>query len=66
MIVVAAGESVDGIDFALVGGGVITGRVTDSDGRPLIEERLNLIPADSPKPGVTTAYTDDAQSLANR
>lgn len=47
MIVVAARESVDGIDFDLLGGGVITGRVTDSDGRPLIEERINLFPADS-------------------
>lgn len=62
MILVAAGESIDNIDFALVGGGVITGRVTDSDGRPLIEERITLIPADSPKPGVTSAYTDELRT----
>jgi hypothetical protein len=58
MIVVAAGESVDGIDFTLVGGGVITGKVTDSDGRPLIEERLYLIPVDSTTPGVTAPLPD--------
>lgn len=50
MIVVEPGESVDGMDFALVGGGVITGRVTDADGLPLIDERIYLIPADSPQP----------------
>lgn len=67
MVVVAASESVDGIDFTLVAGGVITGRVTDSDSRPLIEERLYVIPADSPAtveitaaPNVTRApQTDD-------
>src|SRR2546423_1653444 len=62
MILVAAGESIDSIDFALVGGGVITGRVTDLDGRPLIEERITLIQADSPKSGVTSAYTDELRT----
>lgn len=40
------GEDVDGIDFSLIKGGVITGRVTDADGRPLIEQRVQLIPID--------------------
>lgn len=62
MVLVAAGESIDSIDFALVGGGVITGRVTDSDGRPLIEERITLIPVDAPKPGVTSAGTDELRA----
>lgn len=51
MIVVAAGESVADVDFDLLGGGVITGRVTDSDGRSVIEERLSLIATDSTIPG---------------
>jgi hypothetical protein len=50
MIVLAPGESIGGMDFALLGGGVITGKVTDANGLPLIEERINLIPADSPQP----------------
>ena len=37
-----AGETVEGIDFKLTRGAVITGRVTDADGRPVIEERLEL------------------------
>lgn len=39
-------ESVEGIDFKLARGGVITGRITDADGKPVIEERLNLIAVD--------------------
>jgi 5-hydroxyisourate hydrolase-like protein (transthyretin family) len=42
MITLTEGEAVDGLDFALTRGGVITGRVTDSDGRPLIEQHVHL------------------------
>jgi len=40
------GEEVDGIDFSLAKGGVITGRVTDAEGRPLIEQRVSVIRLD--------------------
>ena len=40
---VASGEAVEGIDFALVRGGVITGRVTDADGRPIIAKYVKLM-----------------------
>src|SRR5262245_9003681 len=36
------GESHENVDFALVRGGVITGRVTDANGRPLIARVVNL------------------------
>lgn len=36
------GESRENVDFALVRGGVITGRVTDADGRPLIARAVSL------------------------
>jgi len=39
-------EAVEGIDFKLTRGGVITGRITDADGRPVIEERISLIAVD--------------------
>jgi len=45
-VVITEGEKVEGIDFELVRGGVITGRVTDADGHPIIEDRINLLPAD--------------------
>jgi protocatechuate 3,4-dioxygenase beta subunit len=40
----AAGESVEGIDFRLERGGVITGRVTDADGQPVIAESVSVVP----------------------
>jgi protocatechuate 3,4-dioxygenase beta subunit len=40
------GERVAGIDFDLVKAGVITGRITDADGHPVIEERVNLFDAE--------------------
>lgn len=38
----AEGETIDDVTIPLVRGGVITGRVTDSDGRPLTGERVTL------------------------
>ena len=40
-------ETIENIDFELVRGGVITGKVTDSDGRPLIEETVSISSAES-------------------
>jgi protocatechuate 3,4-dioxygenase beta subunit len=44
-VLVGEGENVEGINFALVRGGVITGRVTDADGRPVIDQQVNVYPA---------------------
>jgi Carboxypeptidase regulatory-like domain len=38
----AEGEKVENVDLEIKRGGVITGRVTDSQGRPVIEERVTL------------------------
>jgi protocatechuate 3,4-dioxygenase beta subunit len=46
VVSLSSNEAVDGIDFKLTRGGVITGRVTDADGRPVIEERITLLPVD--------------------
>ena len=43
-LIITAGETVEGIDFTLARGGVITGRVIDSEGGPLIEEPITLLP----------------------
>ena len=50
-LIITEGETVEGIDFALTRGGVIAGRVTDSEGRPLIEEQINLLPAEANNQG---------------
>ncbi len=46
-ITVAEGEAITKIDFALVRGGVVTGRITDTDGRPVIGERVNVVAKDA-------------------
>ncbi len=45
-VTIEDGETADGIDFELVKGGVITGKITDVEGRPLIEERVYLFDAE--------------------
>jgi protocatechuate 3,4-dioxygenase beta subunit len=50
-ISVGEGETITKIDFALVRGGVITGRITDTDGRPVIGERVNVVARDAPDSG---------------
>jgi protocatechuate 3,4-dioxygenase beta subunit len=41
-LIVNKGETIEHIDFALMRGGVITGKVSDSEGRPLIEQEVSL------------------------
>ena len=45
-VLLSEGEEVEGVDFTLSRGGVITGRVTDFGGRPVIGERVRLIRVD--------------------
>ena len=44
-LIVDKGENIENVDFALVRGGVITGKVVDPDGRPAIEEEVALLPS---------------------
>ena len=46
-VIVAEDEPVENINFSLVRGGVITGKVTDADGRPLIQQQVYLFRADA-------------------
>src|SRR5882724_2631147 len=45
-VVVTEGETIEDINFALIRGGVITGKATDADGRPVIGELVRVIPLD--------------------
>jgi hypothetical protein len=47
-VTIGDGETAAGIDFELVKGGVITGRIIDADGHPVIEERVDLFDAEPP------------------
>lgn len=46
-VVVGEDENVENINFSLVRGGVITGKITDADGRPIILHQVNLFQADA-------------------
>ena len=55
-------ETVENVDIALVRGGVITGRVTDSDGRPAVEETVSIEPVQESNRGYhmpMSGNTDD-------
>ena len=61
---IADGETIEDMDFVLVKGGVITGKVTDSDSQPLIEQMVTLqLQSVEDQTGMTIShfpvYTDD-------
>ncbi len=43
MVTMDAGESREKVDFSLVRGGVITGQITDSEGRPVIANSVRIL-----------------------
>lgn len=43
LVSLTAGESAENIDIVLIRGGVITGKVSDTDGQPLVQEAIRLI-----------------------
>lgn len=47
-LIIAEGESFENVDFALTRGGVITGKITDGDGRPVIEEQIEVFSSEGP------------------
>lgn len=46
-VVVAEDENVDDVNFSLIRGGVITGRVTDAEGRPVIQQQVEIYRAEN-------------------
>jgi hypothetical protein len=46
-VIVGEDENVEDINFSLVRGGVITGKVTDADGRPVIQQQVFLYRAEA-------------------
>lgn len=47
-VVIEEGDNVEDINFSMIRGGVITGKITDADERPVVEEHIFLQPADGP------------------
>jgi protocatechuate 3,4-dioxygenase beta subunit len=57
-VVVGEDEVVEDINFSLIRGGVITGKVTDADGRPVIQQQVYLY--------TTSAFTPPPQQQQMR
>lgn len=57
------GETIEGVDFHLARGGVITGRVTDSGNRPVIGEMVQITPEDNSQPGMRVIFSRADQSM---
>jgi hypothetical protein len=53
-----AGEEVTDMDFRVERGGVITGRITDADGNPVISEMVMIEPVDKNKPSPRQSFID--------
>ncbi|MDX6711663.1 MAG: hypothetical protein QOH96_2679 [Blastocatellia bacterium] len=58
VVLLGEGESVSDIDFGLVAGAVITGRVTDAEGRPVIGLPIAISGSDSKTPYQQAAGND--------
>lgn len=64
VVVVGEDENIDDVNFTLVRGGVITGKVTDADGKPMIQMqvtvyRTDLVDPQQPPRSETGGQTDD-------
>src|ERR1041384_387892 len=60
-VIVGENEVIENIDIALIRGGVITGKVTDADRRPVVEEEVffSAITSSRGVPNMRTIRTDD-------
>ena len=48
-LVVGEGENIENIDFSLVRGGVITGKILDAEGKPAIQQQVRILRAEPPQ-----------------
>ena len=49
-VVVSEGEQVEDVNLLLVPGGVITGKITDSEGEPVIGQAVRITPLNDRSP----------------
>jgi protocatechuate 3,4-dioxygenase beta subunit len=65
-ISIQEGEAVESVDIQLIRGGVITGRVTDADGRPVTAARVRIEDVDKRRPvffSMTRMYDTDDRGI---
>lgn len=61
-----AGEEVKDLDFKMTRGGVITGRITDDDGNPVVAEVVMAAPAEENEAPVRLAFDQRDQATDDR
>ncbi|HEX7330145.1 MAG TPA: carboxypeptidase-like regulatory domain-containing protein [Pyrinomonadaceae bacterium] len=49
VLTIATGQALRDVNFAMMRGGVITGRITNADGQPLVEESVSVAAVDPPR-----------------
>ena len=54
---ITVAEVAEGVDFELSPGAVITGKITDSEGRPVIGQRVSLKPVEKAEAGAPPAFS---------
>lgn len=61
VLIINKGDTIEHIDFALVRGAVITGKVIDAEGHPIVEESVSVftIPDNRPVGVLGNSMTDD-------
>lgn len=61
VLIVNKGDKIEHVDFALIRGGVITGKVVDAEGRPIVEEWVSVftVPDNRPIYLPNDSMTDD-------
>lgn len=50
-LLITEGETINNIDFSLTPGGVITGKISDAEGRPVVEEGVQILFENQPQRG---------------
>ncbi len=59
---IEAGENIENIDFSITRGAVITGRITDSGGKPVIAQRISLYKFNENDPKQPNFVQTDAET----
>ena len=62
-VIIGDGETLEDFNFTLIRGGVITGKITDSEGKPLIDAAVSIVAVEGPSDNIVYStrgrQTDD-------
>ncbi|HZB44891.1 MAG TPA: carboxypeptidase regulatory-like domain-containing protein, partial [Pyrinomonadaceae bacterium] len=64
-LVLGPGENIENVDFRLARGGVITGRVTGDDGKPVVGELVQITPEEGNRPAHQSFRLDRGEMLTD-